>query len=98
MTAYPSSRQEAGDSDIIASSRQPAAAKTWTVPRETNVGPLNRGLPGNVPLHSHDESTVSNPGSDRLSVSGISSVSSSTLASEVLERARKRRDEFWGTP
>ncbi|XP_054752321.2 nuclear protein MDM1-like [Lytechinus pictus] len=34
--------------------------------------------------------------SDELSLSTMSNASSSTLASEVLERAKKRRDEFWG--
>lgn len=35
---------------------------------------------------------------DALSVSAMSIASSSSLASEVYERARKRRDEFWGKP
>ena len=35
---------------------------------------------------------------DVLSVSAMSIASSSSLASEVYERARRRRDEFWGKP
>ncbi|KAK7101751.1 nuclear protein MDM1-like isoform X2 [Littorina saxatilis] len=35
---------------------------------------------------------------DALSLSAMSIASSSSLASEVYERARRRRDEFWGKP
>ena len=35
---------------------------------------------------------------DVLSVSAMSIASSSSLASQVYERARRRRDEFWGKP
>ena len=101
MTAYPSSRQTAGDPRTGASNpdsrpgdrqSRPAGAQTWTVPRQSNVDAHN--------MKNRDDSTISTKGStsDRLSMSGISSVSSSTLASEVLERAKKRRDDFWGTP
>jgi len=33
---------------------------------------------------------------DALSVASVRSAASSSLASEVLERARARRDQFWG--
>ncbi|XP_069140826.1 nuclear protein MDM1-like [Argopecten irradians] len=63
--------------------------KPWGVPSTINEG---FGLTYNNPVVSD------NRDDDVLSVSARSVASSCSLASETLERARKRKEEFWGKP
>ncbi|XP_038054379.1 nuclear protein MDM1-like isoform X2 [Patiria miniata] len=102
MTAHPQSRQEAEANNQPEtatrnlnnhrSERDNADAQrkrneAWTVPTDLPRGKMMPDSPQwTLPLRDSDE----------LSLSIMSNASSSSLASEVLERARKRRDDFWG--
>ncbi|XP_071810436.1 nuclear protein MDM1-like isoform X2 [Asterias amurensis] len=86
MTAHPQTRQEAGTSHT--------QTEGTTRRRNNEAGNVPSLLPQADPTTPQWRSPVRD--SDELSLSTMSIASSSSLASEVLVRARKRRDDFWG--
>ncbi|XP_022098856.1 nuclear protein MDM1-like [Acanthaster planci] len=102
MTAHPQTREEAESSsynkgtmrslndhqgDNPSTQAPKKRSEAWMVPADP---PQGRAEPDS-PLWRSSERD-----SDELSLSTMSIASSCSLASEVLERARKRRDDFWG--
>ncbi|XP_033110624.1 nuclear protein MDM1-like [Anneissia japonica] len=108
LTAMPKSRKQAraedfpsDDASSVSSARQargklaaksnktsvprPEAPRAWSIPTNEDIHP-------SLGVSKLDDS----PASDQMSMSDISSVSSCSLASDILDRARKRRDKFWG--
>lgn len=94
LTAYPQTREHAAKvaSRRIPTEERPNSFISGDTPRSER---LESDYNGN-----HQPWTPSKPrenrDSDELSISNLSTNSSISLASEVLERARKRRDDFWG--
>ncbi|XP_071479119.1 nuclear protein MDM1-like [Diadema antillarum] len=86
QTAIPESRRQATLREHRTNSfMSPRADGTTSTPADDD----NYSDLGVAPLRGRRDS-------DELSTSTLSNASSISLASEVLERAKKRRDEFWG--
>lgn len=93
QTAYPQTREHAAEvaSHRVDAEDRPNSFIFGDLPDKTPRKQNGRSSQTWSPQKHHEDRD-----SDELSLSTLSSHSSVSLASEVLERAKKRRDDFWG--